>query len=130
MYLIEIKFDICTIGHCQTYYINFGERRTYSFLIATENKIRMHYVLWAQIIKSVLESMQCVSLSSDLVYVCYKSLSHTLYWFWHYGDTYNSFTWKHEIIYILLIPGAWKVEWSHFRFFKFNRFKELHIYIF
>ena len=40
---IKLKFDVCTVDHCTSYYIDFGVNRIYSFFLQDiQNAI--HYV--------------------------------------------------------------------------------------
>ena len=60
---IEFKFGMYIIGHRLTYRVDFGEFRFNSFFTGIQKRILMHYSLWSQIIRSVLEYIQWFPLS-------------------------------------------------------------------
>ena len=63
--LIELKFGIYNIGHCQKNFIDFGHCWIYSFFTGVQKIALIHYGLLSQIVKNVLVLKQYIQLCSN-----------------------------------------------------------------
>ena len=63
---IELKFGMYFISHRPTYCVEFGELWINNFFTGALKRILIHYSLWSQIVRSMLESKRCFRLRSNL----------------------------------------------------------------
>ena len=64
---IEFKFDIYVIGHRPTHCIDFVDFRIDRFFTGLQKIILIHYIVWSQIIRSILVPKWRFRLSSYFI---------------------------------------------------------------